>query len=214
MKLKNNLLLAAGCGLLLLASCQNPKEQIIGKWQVESFESPAADSMAKVRTKAIDTITKVDSSMAAFMGTYDLDSIKSVLKSHVEDYKQQQKDMAALTSLAFFKDGLAVFYSGPQSDTNKWSIAGKDKLVLSPFSEAQRQAGAKEDTAIIESISKGKLRLKINQGKNFMYANLRTFTKEDSAKANEVLQKQQQMMQEQIQKMQQMQQAQAANKKS
>lgn len=119
-----------------------------------------------------------------------------------------------MTSLAFFKDGTAVFYSGPQSDTSKWSIVDKNKLVLAPYTEAQRQSGAKEDTAIIESISSGKVRLKINQGKNFMYTNLRTFTKDDSIKANEILNKQQQMMQEQIQKMQQMQQAQAANKQS
>lgn len=214
MKLKNNLLLAAGCSLLLLASCQNSNTQIIGKWQVESFESPANDSMAQERLKAIDTITKVDSTMAAFLGTNNVDSIKALLKSQVEDYKEQQKDMAALTSLAFQKDSLAIFFSGPQSDTNRWSIVGKDKLVLSPYSDAQRQAGAKDDTAIIESSSNGKLRLKINQGRNFMYANLHTYTKEDSLKANEVLQKQQQMMQEQIQKMQQMQQAQAANSQS
>jgi len=214
MKLKNNLLFVAGCGLLLLASCQNSKDQIIGKWQVDSFESPAADSMAQVRIKAIDTITTVDSAMAAFMNTYNLDSIKSILKSHVNDYKEQQKDMAAMTSLAFFKDSIAVFYSGPQSDTSKWAIVDKNKLVLSPYTQAQRQAGAKADTAIIESIGNGKVRLKINQGKNFMYTNLRTFTKDDSIKANEILNKQQQMMQEQIQKMQQMQQAQAANKQS
>lgn len=210
MKIRNQLFLATGCGLLLLASCQNPKEEIIGKWQFESYETPVMDSMAEVRMKAIDTITHVDSAMAAFMGTYDLDSIKSILKEHAEDYKQQQKDAAAMSAVTFLKSGETIFHSGPQSDTNKWEIIGKDKLVLSPYSDAQRQAGAKPDTAFIESIGSGKMRLKLPQGNNYIYINLHKYTKEDSLKANELIQKQQQMMQEQMQRMQQMQQQQNA----
>ena len=190
------------------------EERIIRKWQVESFESPAADSMAQVRIKAVDTITIVDNAIAAYLGTHNLDSIKAILKSKIEDYKEQQKDMAAMTSLVFFKNGLAVFYSGPQSDTSKWFIVGKNKLVLAPYNDAQRRAGAKVDTAIIESIGSGKVRLKINQGKNFMYTNMRTFTKDDSVKANEVLQKQQQLMQAQVNRNQRVQSNAMANSPS
>lgn len=208
MKFKNQLLLATGCGLLLMASCQNPKDQIIGKWQFDSFETPSMDSMAIERKKAIDTISHVDSSMAAFLHTTNLDSIKTILKTHTDDYKQQQKDVAAMSSVSFLKSGEAIFHNGLQNDTNKWEIIGKDKLVLSPFNEKQRQAGQKPDTAIIESISKDKIRLKAPQGNNVLYINLRTFTKEDSTKAEDLVKKQQQMMQEQIQQMQQMQQSQ------
>lgn len=208
MKLRNQLFLATGCGLLLLASCQNPKEQITGKWQFESYETPTMDSMADARKQAIDTITHVDSAMAAFMGTYDLDSIKAILKEHAEDYKEQQKDAATMSAVTFLKSGETIFYSGPQSDTSKWEIIGKDKLILSPYSETQKQAGAKPDTAFIESISKDKMRLKLPQGNNYIFINLHKYTQEDSLKANELIQKQQQMMQEQMQQMQQMQQQQ------
>jgi hypothetical protein len=203
MKLKNQLLLATGCGLLMLASCQNPKDQIIGKWQFDSFEAPAMDSVAQVRKKAIDTISHVDSAMASFLGTRDLDSIKAILKKHAEDYKQQQKDVAAMSSVTFLKTGEAIFHNGMQNDTSKWEIIGKDKLVLSPYNDKQRQAGAKEDTATIESISKDKIRLKAPQGNNALYINLRAYTKEDSLKAEDLMKKQQQMMQEQMQQMQQ-----------
>lgn len=213
MNLKNQLLLATGCGLLLLASCQNPKDQIIGKWQFDSFEAPAMDSVAQVRKNAIDTISHVDSAMASFLGTKDLDSIKAILKEHAEDYKKQQKDVAAMSSVSFLKTGEAIFHNGMQNDTSKWEIIGKDKLVLSPFSEKQRQAGAKSDTAIIESISKDKIRLKAPQGNNMLYINLRAYTKDDSIKAEGLVKKQQEMMQQQIQQMQQMQQQQAAQPK-
>lgn len=209
MKLKNQLLLATSCGLFLLASCQNPKDQIIGKWQFDSFEAPAMDSVAQVRKKAIDTISHVDSSMAVFLGTKNLDSIKVILKKHADDYKEQQKDAAAMSSVTFLKTGEAIFHSGLQVDTSKWEIIGKDKLVLSPYNEKQRQAGAKADTATIESIGNGKIRLKAPQGNNILFINLRTYTKDDSLKAEDLAKKQQQMMQEQMQQMQQMQQQQA-----
>lgn len=208
MKLKNKLFLATGCGLLLLASCQNPKEEIIGKWQFESYETPAMDSMAKAHIESIDTMTQVDSTMALFMGTTDLDSIKAILKEHAEDYKQQQKDAATMSAVSFLESGYAIFHSGPQNDSSKWEIIGKDKLILSPTSEMQREAGVQPDTAFIESIGNGKMKLKLPQGNNHIFVNLHTFTTEDSLKANELFQQMQmqQMMQEQM--LQQMQQEQ------
>lgn len=213
MKLRNQLLLATGCSLIFLASCQSSKNQIIGKWQIDSFESPSMDSITQVRKKAIDTISHVDSSMASMLGTSNLDSIKKILKSHADDYKQQQKDASVLSSVSFLKNGDAVFHTGIQNDTSKWEIVGKNKLILSPSTEAQKKAGAKPDTAYIETISKEKIRLKLHQGKNLVFVNLRPYTKADSMKANDMIQKQQQMMQEQMQQMQQMQKQQQSSAK-
>jgi hypothetical protein len=204
MKMKNNLLLATGCCLLLLAACQSPKEQIAQKWQIESFEAPVMDSIMEARKHSIDTMTTIDTNMVAFFGTQDLDSIKTILKAQMDEYKTQQNEVAKQGYIDFHKNGTAIFASGINVDSLKWELKGKKQLLLSPIKEKE---GAHPDTMTIENISAKKLRLKMTQGSNSMFVNLHPFTKEDSLIAADLNKKQEEQMQQQMQQMQQMQQA-------
>lgn len=206
MKMKNNLILATGCCLLFLAACQSPKDQIVRKWQMESFDTPVMDSIMEVRKKSIDTMSTLDTNMAAFFGTQNLDSIKSILKAQMEEYKTQQNEVAKQGYIDFHKNGTAVFASGINVDSFKWELKGKKQLLISPF---KMDANGHPDTMVIENISAKGLRLKMTQGANSMFINLHPFTKEDSLTALELNKKQEEQMKQQMEQMQQMQQQQA-----
>jgi len=210
MKLKNNLIIASGCCLLFLAACQSPKERILGKWQVESFQNPTQDSMMKAHEHSIDTISRVDSTMAQFLGTYDLDSVKAILKKQMTDRKKMEEDAAKQSSMDFYNDSTVVIVNGINVDTAIWSMTDDGKKIT--FSPPKPQPQAQSATFDIETLTSHKLKLKINRGESTLYINLRPFTKEDSVAAAKLNQEQlqeqlmQQKMQQQMQAAQQQQQ--------
>jgi len=208
MKLKTNLIIASGCCLFFLAACQSPREQILGKWQVESFQNPTQDSMMKAHEHSIDTISHVDSTMAQFLGTYDLDSVKAILKKQMTDRKKMEADAAKQSSMEFRKDSTVIIVNGINVDTAIWTISDDKKITFAPLTP---QPQAQSATFDIESLSNSKLKLKINRGESTLYINLRPFTKEDSVAAAKLNQEQlqEQLMQQKMQ--QQMQAAQSQN---
>jgi hypothetical protein len=169
---RKNILFVAGCCLFFLAACQSPKDQIARKWQVDSFENPTADSMMKVQEKSIDTMTVVDSSVAMYLGTFNLDSVKMIAKKQMQDFKQQQLEAVRQNSMNFLKDGIVIFEAGNgKADSGKWAMLDK-KLVLSPKTP-QPGAPSQSDTFSIEKISGSELRLKRQQGENVMFINMK-----------------------------------------
>lgn len=163
----NNLLLAAGCGLFFLAACQSPKDQIIRKWQVSSINSPASDSLFQLQLSMYDTMTTVDSSMILFFQTSNLDSIKIIAKSKLEDAKKQQDEMVKEISMDFRKDGYMVQEGQGRKDSAKYEI--KDKLVLLTMPGQEGMI----DTFHIENISGSDLKLKAGPTGNEVYINLK-----------------------------------------
>ncbi len=151
----NTILLAAGCGLFFLASCQSPKDQIVRKWQVSSYSSPASDSLYQLQLNMYDTLTAVDSNMALFFQTYNLDSIKLIGKGKLEEAKKQQDDMVKEITMEFRKDGFMVQEGQGRKDSIKYDV--KDKLVLLTMPGQEDIT----DTFHIEKISGSDLRLKV-----------------------------------------------------
>ena len=206
MKLKINLTLIVGIGLLSLASCQSPEEQIVKKWQVVSMENKHDDSMAQDYLKSIDTITSVDTMLAMNFGSFDLDTIKSRMKESVNADMEQRKESAKLLSLDFRKDGVVVFGNAGRMDSIKYEIVDKKKLVFIPFPD---QPEGKPDTVfLIESISGSSLKFKMAEAPYDVFLNLRPFTKDDSIAAVKATEKMDAERQEQMEQMQQMQQMQ------
>jgi|GEM_PF-1935022 len=209
MKLKTNLILVSGISLLSLASCQSPKEQIVKKWQVVSFEDNHGDSMANAYLKSIDTITTVDSMLAMNFGSFDLDTIKTRMKESVNKDRDQRKESAKMLSLNFRKDGVVEMSNASNVDSLKYEILDNKKIVFIPFEKAV--AGAKADTVFqIEKISGNSLKFKMIQLPNEVFLNLRPFTKEDSVTAIATAEKLKAEQMQQMQEMQQMQQEQQA----
>jgi len=170
---RKNLLFVAGAGLIFLASCQSPKDQIVRKWQVENIEVPARDSMMKVQEKSIDTITVLDSNMAMFMGTNNLDSFKMLAKQQMAETKKQQDEQVKQMSMTFLKDGIMLQEGGGRTDSAKWVMSedGK-KVTLSPVT-AQAGMPNSDQAFLVDKISSSNLRLKIEQPQGVVYINFK-----------------------------------------
>jgi len=210
MKLKTSLFLASGSCLLFLAACQSPKGQLVKKWQVESFQNPMRDSMMKVQEHSIDTISQVDTNMAKFYRTSNLDSLKTILKKQIEDQKKMEADAAKQSAMEFFKDSTVVMYNGIHVDTAKWSLTDDNKKLT--FAPLTPQGPDQSATFDVLTLSDKKLELKINRGQSSMQINMRPFTADDSVAAAKLNQEQlqeelaRQKMQQQMQAAQQQQQ--------
>lgn len=204
MKIKNSLFLVAGSCLLFLAACQSSNDQLVQKWQVESFQSPMRDSMLKMQEQSIDTMSQVDTNMAKFYGTSNLDSLKILLKGQIESQKKLEADAAKQSAMEFLKDSIVIMYNGVQIDSAKWVLSDdKKQLTFSPLNPTGPEKAATFDIITLTSNS---LQLKMTQGNNSMQINLRPFTKEDSvsaAKLNEEQLKEQLARQQMQQQMQQ-----------
>jgi len=169
---KNRLFVAGSC-LLLLAACQSPKDQIVRKWQIDSFESPFRDSMAKVQEHSIDTITVVDSNMAMYVGTFNVDSFKMLLKKQIKQQKEEYEKAAKESTLTFTKDGFMINEEGSgRKDSLKYTLTDDKKLVVTPVN-APAGMPNKPDTINIEKISASEMRFKVGKEKQIMYINLK-----------------------------------------
>ncbi len=170
---RKNLLLAAGCSLLILASCQSSnKDQIVRKWQVESFESPYMDSIRKAQEMSIDTISTLDSNMARMAGTNNLDSFKMMFKKQMQSQKEAMDEMYKQISMEFQQGGIMVQTGGGRTDSLKYTVADK-KLMLSPLNPP---AGVPSttDTLEIEKLSATEMKLKIGKtGNQVAFINLK-----------------------------------------
>lgn len=170
---RKNLLLAAGCGLLILASCQSSnKDQIVGKWQMVNVESPFMDSIMKAQEHAIDTISTLDSNMARMAGTNNLDSFKMMFKKQMQSQKEAMDEMVKNITMEFQKDGTMLQADGGRVDTLSYIVTTDKKLKLALKNPP---AGAPKDTTTlaIEKLSSSELRLKMGEGNQARYANLK-----------------------------------------
>lgn len=206
MKLKINLTLIVGLGLLTFASCKSPKEQIVKKWQVVSMENKHDDSMAQAYLESIDTIKTVDTMMAMNFGSFNLDTIKSKMKESVNTEMEQRKESAKLLSLDFRKDGVVILGNAGRTDSVKYAITDKKKLVFIPFPD--KKAGKADTVFIIESISGNSLKFKMAEAPYEVFLNLRPYTPADSVAAIEAGKKFEAERAKQMEQMQQMQQMQ------
>jgi|SRR5690606_239922 len=163
----NSILLAAGCGLFFLASCQSPKDQIVRKWQVSSYSSPAADSMYQLQLEMYDTLSTVDSNMAMFFQTDNLDSIKAIGKRNLEEAKKQQDEMVKQITMEFRKDGYMVQEGQGRRDSIQYTVSDKQILLTMPGQEVVA------DTFRIEKISASDLRLKVGPEGDESYIDLK-----------------------------------------
>lgn len=168
---RKNILFAAGCSLLVLAACQAPKDQIVRKWQMDTIESPTADSMMKLREKAIDTMTTIDSSMAMYFHTTNLDSIKLLMKKEMQNFKEQQEASAKQGAMNFRKDGIIIFEGGGNTDSLKWQLIDNKKLVLTAIDPSK--GPGQMDTFMVEKLTATDLRLKLEKGTNKVFFNLK-----------------------------------------
>jgi hypothetical protein len=180
---RKNILFAAGCSLIFLAACQSPKDQIVRKWQMDKIESPTADSMMKLREKAIDTMTTFDSSMVMYFHTTNLDSIKLLMKKEMQTYKEQQEASAKQGSMNFRKDGIIIFEGGGNADSLKWQLIEEKKLVLSAIDPSK--GPAQMDTFIVDKLTSSDLRLKLEKGTNKVFFNLKPAGEKKAEKAEE-----------------------------
>lgn len=202
MKLKINLTLIVGLGLLTFASCKSPKEQIIKKWQVVSMENKHDDSMAKAYLESIDTIKTLDTMMAMNFGSFNLDTIKLRMKESVNKEMDQRKERSKMLSLDFHKNGVVVLGNAGKTDSVKYVITDKKQVVFIPF--PSQKAGKPDTVFIIESISGNALKFKMAEPPYPVYLNLHPFTKEDSLAGVETTKKFDAERAKQMEQMQQM----------
>lgn len=183
---RKNLLFAAGAGLIFLAACQSPKDQIVRKWQVEGIESPTRDSMFKVQEKSIDTITVVDSNMAMYLGTFNVDSVKMIAKKQMAESKLQQDKQVKEISMNFLKDGIMIQEGGGRTDSLKWVLTDDKKLLLSALNPPAGMPN-RTDTLIVDKISGTDLRFKVDNPQGQLFINLKAAgeKKADDKKAEE-----------------------------
>lgn len=183
---RKNLLFVAGSCLLFLAACQSPKEQIVRKWQIDSFESPYRDSMMKVQEHSIDTITMVDSNMAMYAGTFNPDSFKMIIKKQMKDQKDEQEKMAKQITMNFLKDGIMIQEGGGRSDSMKYTMPDDKTLELSPLNPPAGMPN-KPEKLTIEKISSSEMRLKVGKEHQEMFISMKAAgeKKADEKKADE-----------------------------
>lgn len=170
---RKNLLFVAGCGLFFLAACQSPKDQLARKWQVDGVEDPFRDSMMTVQEKSIDTITVVDSNMAMYAGTFNVDSFKTIIKKQMSDQKVEQEKMAKQISMNFQKDGTMIQEGAGRSDSLKYTLAEDNKFVILKAKTPPPGMPDRADTLHIEKLSSSELRFRVSQGPRNLFINLK-----------------------------------------
>ncbi len=170
---RKNLLFVAGCGLFFLAACQSPKDQLARKWQVDTVEDPFTDSMMKIQEKSIDTISVVDSNMAMYAGTFNLDSFKMIIKKQMNDQKEEKEKMAKQISMNFLKDGIMIQEGGGRSDSLKYSLTDDNKAVVLKAKTPPPGMPDRSDTLHVDKLSASELRFKVSQGPRSLFINLK-----------------------------------------
>lgn len=155
-----------------MAACQSPKDQIVRKWQIDSFESPYRDSMMKVQEHSIDTITVVDSGMAMFAGTFNADSFKTIIKKQMKDQKEEQDKMAKQITMNFQKDGIMIQEGSGRTDSLKYTMPDEKTLELSMMNPPAGMPN-KPEKLMIEKISSSEMRLKAGKDNQIVYINLK-----------------------------------------
>jgi hypothetical protein len=161
---RKKLLFVAGCGLFFMAACQSPKDQLARKWQVDGLENPFRDSMMTIQEKSIDTISVIDSNMAMYAGTTNLDSFKMIIKKQIKEQKEEQEKMAKEITMDFQKDGIMIQEGGGRTDSLKYTFADDGKYVTLKAKTPPPGMPDRSDTLFVDKLSSSELRFRVSQG--------------------------------------------------
>lgn len=160
-----------------MASCQSSnKDIIVRKWQVESVDNPAQDSLFQLQLKSIDTISQMDSNMISYFNSSNLDSVKTAIKELMTKQKEEQtkqfNDYVKDVSMEFRKDSIMIQAVNGMGDSAKWFLADEKTIVIEPMPNSFMPADRK-DTFHIDKANSKELRIKVMQGDNYSFINLK-----------------------------------------
>lgn len=129
--------------------------------------------MMKVQEHNIDTITVVDSNMAMYVGTFNVDSFKMLIKKQIKEQREMQEKAAKESSLTFTKDGYMINQDGSgRKDSMKYTMTDDKKLVMTAMNVPAGMP-SKPETLAIEKITGSEMRFKVGKEKQVMYINLK-----------------------------------------
>ncbi len=157
--------------MLFFTACESGKNNnVIGKWQGVSIETPVGDSIIRERLKSLDTVTVMDSATMDHYKTNNVDSIKAFIRADFSRQQEQdnesKKQYAA--SLKYEIDASGKMYmhtqspmGGAQSDTSVWYFADNGKKMV--FDNAALAKDGMGDRMVIDILkaSKDSLSLKM-----------------------------------------------------
>jgi len=112
---------------------------LVGVWNLSNAEFMTDDSLdneqAKLYLAQIDSLQKPEPEMVKEFKTNNLDSIKAILKSSIEDQlqalKTQRQESLKGYSIEFKSDGTVIQKGQTQSDTATWySVNVKDTRLV------------------------------------------------------------------------------------
>lgn len=137
------LLFPALISSIALYSCNgggtsNPSD-LVGVWNISSAEFKTDDSLdgeqAKLYLNQIDSLQKPEPEMVKEFKTNNLDTIKAILKSSIQDQlatlKAQRQESLKGYSIEFKADGTVIQKGQTASDTASWySMTVKDNRIV------------------------------------------------------------------------------------
>ena len=113
-------------------SCNNKRNNIVGKWHSVRLENPDIDSFFAKSQMFIDTLGNnddVDTKIALY-GTTNMDSMRKVMQEQFDSAKSIQMRSVTHTVFNFVKDSMLYISFNGNIDTCKWSLAANNKLTV------------------------------------------------------------------------------------
>ena len=127
------------CLLVMAVSCKNDAgKRLVGDWQGKALANANLDSFFIRSQRLIDTLGSHNTpdQNKAIYGTYNMDSVKSVLQVQHDSAFLMQQERVKATRFTFLDNGIAhvTFNGGATVDTAKWNFDDAGMLLLEDVS--------------------------------------------------------------------------------
>lgn len=121
-----------GC-VILLASCKADKEELIAReWHAVKLDNPQMDSTIRDQEAFVDSFGKNTDAVAnkELYGIENVDSMRTILKQQLQEFKLIQQNAVKNTWFHFRKDGIALMNFSGQNDSANWYFDDEGALML------------------------------------------------------------------------------------
>lgn len=138
--------------LAFISSCRHRTEKmILGKWRSVKVENRDKDNFFRSSRQFIDTMGRnnTDSMNMEIYGVINIDSLRRELQTQFDSAYAAQMAIDTSSIFVFGKDSNVSFTFPGKSETGKWYIDPRGKLVLDETNEMGQTEQLKIDVSLI-----------------------------------------------------------------
>lgn len=119
--------------ILTLSSCKQDKKDVIAKkWRASKLDNAQMEQMVKEQSDFIDTFgmhTDAATNQDLY-GVRNVDSVRTVMKQQLTEYKAMQESAVKNTWFDFRKNGKVILNFSGHTDSANWELEKDGTLVI------------------------------------------------------------------------------------